>query len=116
MSAGASTVDGTDLIQALMDTLKESEEAVRQMRRDGRAYAEAERDYRIALAVKTSALRSEGMPATLTPDLAKGDPDVAALRFIRDMSRAEWEADRANVDRLKNQAWIVERQIEREMR
>ena len=108
--------DGTDLMQALMDTLGDHDAAIGQMRVDGRAYAERERDYRIALASKIAALREEGMPATITPDLARGDTHVAALRFERDLARVEWEADRSNCERLKNQAWIVERQIDRELR
>ena len=109
-------IDGTDYVQALMDTLSEHDRAIAMMRDDGRAYAEAERDYRIALRVEIMRLRDEGMPATITPDLARGESNVAALRFDRDLAKVEWEADRSNCERLKNQAWIVERQIEREMR
>ena len=108
--------DGTDLMQALMDTLGEHDEAIGRMRDDGRRLAEAERDYRIALAVRIAALREEGMPATITPDLARGDSGVASLRFDRDLARVEWEADRSNCERLKNQSWIIERQIDRELR
>lgn len=73
-------IDGTDYVQALMDTLSEHDRAIAMMRDDGRAYAEAERDYRIALRVEIMRLRDEGMPATITPDLARGEPKVAAVR------------------------------------
>lgn len=45
-------------------------------------YAEAERDYRKALAMEEYKLRSEGLPATLIPDIARGN--IADLKYERD--------------------------------
>lgn len=49
-------------------------------------YAEAERAYRVALALKITELRAEGWPATVCADLARGDKNVARLRRERDIS------------------------------
>ena len=70
-----------DIIKGLRDknlqlTMKESElvNLVNDM-------AEASRDYRIARATKTLALKSAGNPATLIQDLVKGDKYVAELKM-----------------------------------
>jgi hypothetical protein len=56
------------------------------------AYSLAEREYRVELAKKTATLRSQGMAATLIPDLAKGDEKVAGLKAERDLAHALMEA------------------------
>jgi hypothetical protein len=48
--------------------------------------AEAEREYRRALARKLIALRADGMAATLAKDLARGDEEVLAYSHARDIA------------------------------
>jgi hypothetical protein len=57
-----------------------------------RQYAEAERAYRKALADRIVELRADGQPATLTADLARGDKQVAYLRYKRDVAEGLKEA------------------------
>jgi len=81
--------------------------------------AGAEKDYRIALASKITELRAEGTAATVAGDLARGHPDVAQLRYIRDVSlgvceaasQAVWRAtaDRRTVESLTN--WSMRREL-----
>jgi hypothetical protein len=78
-----------------------AEEALRQAARD---LARAEEAYRLALAKKITELRAQGMAATLCADLARGDAQVARLRFNRDVADGVREASlhaawRRNQDR-----------------
>ena len=52
----------------------------------GRELAEAERAYRKALAERIIKLKSEGTPATVAKDLARGEKAVADLCFARDLA------------------------------
>lgn len=49
--------------------------------------AQTEHDYRVALATKITLLRTEGVPATIMIDLAKGDKAIAKLKLERDIAR-----------------------------
>lgn len=57
------------------------EVALKECKTRGRAAAEAEQTYRVALANKILLLREGGLPATLIGDVARGDKDVAALNL-----------------------------------
>lgn len=82
--------------------------------RRGNDYAEAERKYRIGLAEKMLKLRSDGYPATLIPDLARGDREIARLKFDRDAKEAVYKAAGEAIQSYKLQIRITENQIERE--
>lgn len=106
-----------DTFQTLMDTLNEHERAIKAARIDGEKYDAAKRDYRIALASKIAELRFEkSYPVTLIPDLARGNEQVAALCYERDRLHTLSETDRFYCDYLKNKTWILQRQIEMEMK
>lgn len=67
----------------------------------GKAKAEAERDYRLALSQEILRLRSEGMQATLIPDVAKGN--VHEKLFQRDFTEAQFKAGIEAADAIKTQ-------------
>lgn len=52
----------------------------------------AEKAYRVALARRIVELRADGTPATVCLDLAKGDPQIADLRYRRDVAEGVKEA------------------------
>lgn len=103
-----------DLIQevgaksALLDT------AIRQLGIRGRAYAQAERDYRLAMRKKILEERANGTPVTIISDLCRGDPDVAKLRFERDTALTVYESAKEAIQTYKLQIRILDAQIERE--
>lgn len=84
-----------------------------------RAYADAERAYREALAKKITELRADGQPVTVVQDLAKGDPHVARLKHARDVADGVKEAAqhaiwRATADRRATEqlcAWSMRREL-----
>jgi len=67
----------------------------------GRAKAEAERDYRLALSQEILKLKSEGMQATLIVDVAKGN--VHEKLFQRDFTEAQFKAGIEAADAIKVQ-------------
>lgn len=50
--------------------------------------AQGEQAYRVELAKQELVLREQGYPATLIPDLARGDEKVAMLKLQRDIAEA----------------------------
>lgn len=67
----------------------------------GRAKAEAERDYRLALAQEILRLKSEGMQVTLIVDVAKGN--VHEKLFQRDFTETQFKAGIEAADAIKVQ-------------
>ena len=103
-----------DLIQeigaksALLDT------AIKQLGIRGRAYAQAEHDYRVAMRQKILEERANGTPVTIISDLCRGDPDVAQLRIERDIALTVYESAKEAIQTYKLQIRILDAQIERE--
>lgn len=103
-----------DLIQeigaksALLDT------AIKQLGIRGKAYAQAEHDYRVAMRKKILEERSKGTPVTIISDLCRGDPEVAKLRLERDIALTVYESAQEAINGFKLQIRILDSQVERE--
>lgn len=65
-----------------------------QLRQTSRDLAEAERAYRKALSEKILELKAGGMAITACSDVARGDKEVADLRYDRDVAEGVMEAAR----------------------
>ena len=84
-----------------------------------RAYAEAERAYRKALASKIVELKAGGMAVTACGDVARGESAVADLKYRRDVAEGVKEAAvqsswRASGDRKAEQTfceWSMRRDL-----
>lgn len=89
------------------------------MRSAARELAEAERVYRKKLSERILALRAEGVAATTCSEIARGEKDVADLRYERDVKAGVLEAakqeafrrgaDRRDIDTLLN--WSMRREL-----
>lgn len=64
-------------------------------------FAEAERDYRRALAVEIVKLKSEGQSVTLINDIARGN--CAELKFNRDCAEAKYQSGRDSLKAIETQ-------------
>lgn len=93
---------------AMLDT------AVKQLSIRGRAYAQAERDYKVALAEKIIREREKGTPVTIISDICKGDAEIAKLRFERDCAEVVYKSAMEAIQSIKLQIRIIDAQIERE--
>lgn len=105
---------GHDLINEIGQKSKLLDAAVRELGIRGRAYAQAEQDYRIALAEKIISERDKGTPATICSDICRGDRRIAKLRFERDVAEVVYKSAMEAINSLKLQIRILDNQIERE--
>lgn len=80
----------------------------------GKMLAQKERDYKVASAKRMLVLRAEGYPATLIPDLTRGDEEIAKLRMERDIAQTLYDTSREAINSYKLQIRIVQEQIKRE--
>ena len=90
------------------------EVALKECKNRGRAAAEAEQSYRVALAEKILLLREGGVPVTLIGDLARGDRNIARLKFERDCADVVYDNAREAVLVFKKQIDLLREQIDRE--
>lgn len=88
--------------------------AVKQLGVMGKAYAQAERDYRIAMARKVMEEREKGTPVTIISDVCRGTPEIAKLRFERDCSEVVYKSALEAINAIKLQIKILDAQVTRE--
>lgn len=105
-----------DLIQEIGTKSALLDAAIRQLGVRGRAYAQAEHDYRVAMRQTILAERANGTPVTIISDICRGEPEVARLRLERDIALTVYESAKEAVNGYKLQIRILDSQIEREWR
>lgn len=88
--------------------------AIKQLGIRGKAYTQAERDYRIAMARKVMEEREKGTPVTIISDVCRGNPEIAKLRFERDCSEVVYKSAMEAINAMKLQIRILDAQVERE--
>ena len=103
-----------DLLNYLTNLQKQLDVSVKQLRKSGSDYAEAYKNYRIALAQELVRLKERNIPATLCGDLARGDIEVAKKKFQEIATEAIYKANLESINSLKIQIKVLEAQIERE--
>ena len=103
-----------DLYEELNQKNKHLNRSVKELRTSGTNYAQAEQNYKMELSKETLKLRDSGMPVTMIPLVVYGRPNVAKLRFERDVAEAVYKANLESINSLKLQIRILENQIGRE--
>lgn len=103
-----------DLYQELLSKTKQLEMSVRQLRKSGSDYAEAERDYKVLLRQECLKLRDSGMAIGMIDKCCYGIPAVAEARFKRDVAKVVYEANMESINSIKLQMRLLEAQINRE--
>lgn len=103
-----------DLVNELASKTALLDAAIRQLGKRGSAYAEAERDYRCALAKQILLERGKGTPVTIISDICKGDKEISLLRFKRDCAEVTYKSALEAINSYKLQIRIMDAQIERE--
>lgn len=102
------------LYNELQQKTKELETSIRLLRKNGTAYAEAEKDYKILLRIECLKLRDEGMAVGMIDKTCFGIPSVAEARFKRDVAEATYKANQEAINSIKLQLRLIENQIQRE--
>ena len=106
----------TDLIGEIGAKSSLLDAAVKQLGVRGKAYAQAEREYKVALAKRIMEERERGTPVTIISDICRGDSEIARLRFERDCAEVVYKSAMEAIQSIKLQIRIIDAQIEREFR
>lgn len=105
-------MDGLKAANEMNELLARLDQSIDELRQLGRAYAEADRDYRVEKAKSIRSKRAQNTPVTILLDLVGGD--VAQWRFDRDTAEVMWKAEQEHINALKLQIKVLEAQIARE--
>lgn len=104
-----------DLFQEIIRLTNELDISVKQLRKSGTDLAEAEQKYKICLREEALKLRAEkNMAVTLINQIIYGVPEVARLRFDRDVKEAVYQANLEAINSTKLKLRILENQLNRE--
>ena len=99
-------------IERLMDEVTAS---IKVLRKNGNELAKAERDYKIALRQEALKLRQEkNMPVTLIAQIIYGVPEVAEMRFKRDVAETMYNTNQEHINVTKLKLRLLESQLQRE--
>lgn len=103
-----------DLWSEIRSKTKQLDYSVRELRKSGTAYAEAEKAYKIKLRETALRLRSQDMAVGMISMTVYGVPEVAELRFKRDCARAVYDANKDAINAIKLEIRIINEQLSRE--
>lgn len=103
-----------ELLLELNNKTRLLDAAIRELKARGSAYAQAERDYRVAMAKRILYERDKGTPVTIISDLCRGDQEIAKLRFERDVAEVVYKSAQEAINGYKLQIRILDSQIDRE--
>lgn len=104
-----------DLLEEMNKLIKELDYSVKQLRKNGTALAEAEKNYKMCLMKEALKLREiDEMPVTLINQVIYGVKEVATLRFERDVKEATYLANQEAINSTKLKIRILESQLNRE--
>ena len=105
---------GQDLYQELNQKIRELDVSIKQLRKSGTDYAQAERDYKVLLRTECLKSRANGVAIGLIDKTCYGIPAVADARFKRDVASAVYKANMEAINSIKLQMRLLENQIQRE--
>lgn len=103
-----------DLWTEIQQKTKQLEVCIRELRKSGTAYAEAERAYKVKLRETALRLRSQDMAIGMINITVYGVPEVADLRFQRDVAEAVYTANKEAINSIKLQLRLIDAQLGRE--
>ena len=103
-----------ELLEELAVMNRQLDEALRTLRQNGIAKAQAEKEYKEMVSKESLRLRDEGMPVTLIDKVIYGLPSISTLRFQRDCADVVYNANQEAINIRKLQIRVIESQISRE--
>lgn len=103
-----------DLLQELQMKQKQLDVSIKQLRKSGTEYAEAEKEYKILLRAECLKLRDSGMAIGMIDKTCYGIQNVADARFKRDVAETVYRANLEAINSIKLQLRLLENQIQRE--
>lgn len=103
-----------DLYTELQRKTAQLDYSIKELRKNGTAYAEAEKTYKMLLREEVLKLRGEGQAVGVIEKICLGIPSVAEARFQRDIAQAIYTANQEAIQSIKLQLRLLENQIGRE--
>ena len=103
-----------DLWDEIRTKTRQLDVCIKELRKSGTAFAEAERAYKVKLREVCLRMRSEGMAVGMIDKTCYGVPEVAALRFQRDVAETVYRANLEAINSVKLQLRLLDAQIGRE--
>lgn len=103
-----------DLWEELRQKQRQLDYSVKELRRSGTAFAEAEKAYKVKLRETVLRLRAQEMAVGVIQMTVYGHPEVADLRFNRDVAKTVYEANKDAINAIKLEMRIIDEQIKRE--
>ena len=103
-----------ELYTELQSKTQQLDISIRQLRKSGTEYAQAERDYKVLLRQECLKLRDDGMAIGMIDKTCYGIPSVAEARFKRDVAEAVYKANLEAINSIKLQMRLIESQLQRE--
>ena len=103
-----------DLIEQINKLNSELTQSIKLLRKNGDAYARAEREYQVAKAQTVLKMKDAGASMTEINLSIKGQPEVAELLFKRDVAKVMYEANQEHINTVKLQLRLLDNQIARE--
>ena len=108
------TTPSYDLYSELTIKTKDLDTCIKQLRKTGTAYAEAERAYKVLFRTEALRLRDEGMAVGMIDKVILRIPSVAEARFKRDIAEVVYKANQDAIQSIKLQLRLLDNQIQRE--
>ena len=102
------------LYEELQSKTQQLDMSIKQLRKNGTEYAQAEKDYKVLLRQECLKLRDDGMAIGMIDKTCYGIPSVAEARFRRDVAEAVYKANLEAINSIKLQLRLIENQIQRE--
>ena len=98
----------------IQETMNKAEKSLSEYKRLNEDYARKEYLYRTALSKRLVELRASGQPVTHLADIARGEENIARLRFDRDIAEGLKNSAEKGTDFYKLYAKLMEAQTSRE--
>ena len=103
-----------DLINQVGTLNKQLTASIGQLKNNGIALAEAERDYKVKLHTEALKMRENGVAVGMIDLTIHGAKEVAELRFKRDVAKTIYDTNLERINATKLQIRILDSQISRE--
>lgn len=100
--------------EEIEECIKDLNKTLTSFKKYKKEYAEKERIYRQALAKKILELRTSGFPVTIISDLARGDEEIAKLRYEKDIAESLSDSAEQGINFYKLKLRTLESQYSKE--
>ena len=103
-----------DILQELNNKKNLLDKALSEYKGRGLEYANAFKNYRVAVAKELLRLRDDGMPVTIAYDIARGNEEVAELKRQEIITESLYKSCQEAINSYKLQMKILQEQYNKE--